>query len=287
MAVWDQYTGLIAGFESRLQTGATFTPRSYCDDPTIGPVGIYVNKEPAAKLLLTPLVQFINTNIAWDISQSVSTTSTIDTYDITFGGGGASDLSAQSWAGAKTGNVQYTTAGTYTVTATVTDVLGSVSKDAKQVVTIEPNNFQRVYIGTSDGGMYILTPAAGPTAANTGLTGNSTNFRAMRMHPAYKDLPTGNQHLWAATEDGVAYTTDGGDNWTEITEATLGTPTNDAADSPAPAAADPDNIDIAFDPQDINRVYLLRTTTSPNNRAWLYVSSDYGTTWSNTQVGTP
>jgi PKD repeat protein len=222
MAVWDQYTGLIAGFESRLQTGATFTPRSYCDDPTIGPVGIYVNKEPAAKLLLTPLVQFINTNIAWDISQSVSTTSTIDTYDITFGGGGASDLSAQSWAGAKTGNVQYTTAGTYTVTATVTDVLGSVSKDAKQVVTIEPNNFQRVYIGTSDGGMYILTPAAGPTAANTGLTGNSTNFRAMRMHPAYKDLPTGNQHLWAATEDGVAYTTDGGDNWIPPMAVTTG-----------------------------------------------------------------
>jgi hypothetical protein len=284
LATWDQYTGLIAGFESKLQTGKTFSPRSYCDDPTIGPVGIYVAKEPVAKLLLTPLVQFINTNIAWDISQSVSTTSTIDTYDIAFGGGGASDLSAQSWSGAKTGNVQFTTAGSYIVSATVTDVLGSVSKDARQVVTIEPSNFQRVYIGTTDGGMFILTPTTGPTAANTGLTGNSTNFRAMRMHPAYKELATDKQHIWAATEDGVAFSVDGGENWTEITEPTLGTPTNDAADSPAPAAADPDNIDLAFDPQDKDRVYLLRTTISPKKRTWLYTSDDYGTTWTNVQI---
>ncbi len=287
MATWDQYTGLIGGFENRLQTGKTFTPRSYCDDPTLGPVGIYIAKEPACKLLVTPLSQFINTNVAWDISQSVSTTSTLDTYDISFGGGGATDISGAAWSGAKTGNVQYTTPGIYTIAASVTDVLGSVSKDAQLTIHIFDSfvNLQRCYIGTTDGGMLILTPTTGPAAANTGLTGNHANFMIMRMHPAYKDLSPDQQHVWATTEDGVAFTVDGAANWTVISEATLGTPTNTAGDSPAPAAADPNNIDIAFDPQDSSRVYVVRTWVSPK-RTWLYKTDDYGATWSNTQVDT-
>lgn len=287
MATWDKYADPITGFENLLKTGKTFTPLSYCDDPSLGTVKIFLVKEPACKLLLTPTTQFINTNIAWDISQSVSTTSTIDTYDIAWGGAtDTGDLTAQAFSGAKTGNVQYTGIGTFTVQATVTDVLGTVSKPCKTTINIVLFvNLQRSYIGTTaGGGMFFLTPAGGPTAANTGLTGNHTNFRSMHMHPAYKDNPTGQQHIWAPTQDGVAFTTNGGDNWTVISEATLGTPTNDAGDSPAPAAADPDNIDLAFCPQDPDRVYLVRTTTSPNSRAWLYKTDDYGTTWSNTQV---
>jgi hypothetical protein len=109
----------------------------------------------------------------------------------------------------------------------------------------------------------------------------------MRMHPAYKDLPTGQQHIWAATEDGIGFTVDGADNWTIIALADLGVPTNDAGDSPAPAAADMTIVDVGFCPQDPDRIYVVGTTTSPNNRAWLYKTDDYGTTWSNTQVGTP
>jgi Neuraminidase (sialidase) len=103
------------------------------------------------------------------------------------------------------------------------------------------------------------------------------------MHPAYKHLPTGQQHLWATTEDGVAYTTDGAANWTVISEATLGTPVNDAGDSPAPTAANLENIDLAFCPQDPRRVYVLRTWASPK-RTWLYKTDDYGATWVNAQV---
>ncbi len=82
----------------------------------------------------------------------------------------------------------------------------------------------------------------------------------------------------------MSYSTDGAGTWTNIAESALGTPANSAADSPAPTAADLDNIDIAFDSQDDRRIYLLRTWASPK-RAWLYVSDDYGVTWANTQVG--
>lgn len=275
------------GLELRSRTGAKIYPRSYCDDPTIGPVGIYVAKAPVCKLEMDPVVQFINTNIAWDISNSISATSTIDTFDIEWGGAtDIGDLAGQDWqTDPLTGNVQYTTIGVYTVTASVTDLLGEQSSEIS--ITINIVDFvllQRCYIGTTDGGLFILTPSSGPTASNTGLTGNHANFRSVRLHPAYRDLPVGQQHLWAATQDGVAYTTDGAANWTVISEATLGTPENAAGDAPAPAASDPDNIDIAFDPQDPDRVYLLRTTTTPNDRAWLYYTDDYGTTWSNEQV---
>jgi len=286
VATWDKYLSPTTGFENQLRTGKTFTPRSYCDDPTLGPVALYILKEPVCKLLVTPLSQFTNTTVSWDISQSVSTTSTIDTYDINFGGGGATNVVGASFAGAKTGTVTYTSAGTFTIAATVTDVLGSKSKECKLTIDITADfiSLQRCYIGTDDGGLFILTPSGGPTANNTGLTGNHINFRSMRMHPAYRDLPTAQQHLWAATQDGVAFTVDGGANWSVISETTLGIPTNDAGDAPAPTAANPDNIDIGFDPQDQNRVYLVRTTTSPNDRTWLYKTDNYGTTWSNTQV---
>jgi len=281
MATWDRYTSKTTSLEVQSRVGAVFHIRSFCDDPS---GGVYVTKEPVCKLKMTPVVQFANTNIAWDISQSSSATGTIDTFDIAWGGTtDIGDLAAQDWATAsKTGNVQYTGTGKYTVTAYVTDTLGKRSREQKiEINIISYVGLQRTYIGTTDGGLFILTPASGPTASNTGLTGNHANFRSVRMHPAYKSLAAGDQHLWAATQDGVAYTTDGAANWNVISEATLGTPANDAADRIAPTASDPDNIDLAFDPTDDSRIYLLRTTTT---RVWLYYSDDYGSTWSNVQV---
>lgn len=286
MATWDRYKNTNpTGLEIRVRSGGTFHPRSYCDDPTLGPVGIYVAKEPVCKLSMTPNPQFSNTNIAWDISDSVSSTGTIDTFDIAWGGTtDIGDLADQAWASdPKTGNVQYTTPGTYTVTATVTDLLGKTSKEAKLTVTIIELE-ATAYIGTTDGGLFTLTPTAGPTAANTGLSGDQLKFRAVHIHPAYKDLASNQIHLWACTADGVSYSADGGGSWTNISKATLGAPENAAGDDPAPATADLDQIDIAFDPQDVNRVYLRRGTAT---RTWLYWTEDYGANWDNESVGLP
>jgi len=283
---FERYKTNTTSFETEVLIGKVFYIRSYCDD-TSGTT--YITKAPVCKLKMTPVVQFADTNIAWDISNSISATGTIDTFDIAWGGPvNLADLSGQSWAAdPKTGNIQYTALGTYTVTASVTDTLGAKSKEQKIEIRIIPAtgfvNLQRAYISTIDGGVFVLKPGGvDPTASNTGLTSNHINIRSIRMHPAYKSLPPNQQHIWAATQDGVAYTVDGAANWTVISEATLGTPTNTAADGTPPTATDPDNIDIAFDPQDARRVYLLRTTAT---RCWLYVTDDYGATWSNTQIG--
>lgn len=287
MTTWDRYKSLETSFEVRVRKGLVFKPRFYCDDNSFAalPDNLkpYLRKAPVAKLDVTPRLQFVNTNFSWDISASRSPTGTIDTFSIFFNGS-PTDLVDQDWSvDPKTGTMQYDTVGEYVVEAYVEDTLGVRSQTASVMVQVI-NQPQPAYIGTTDSGVYVLSPGSDPVQSNTGLTGNHTNVRALHMHPAYKELPIAQQHLWITTEDGVAFSVDGAQNWTPISKATLGTPENAAGDAPAPVTGDLDQIDLAFDPQDDNRVYVLRTTTSPL-RAWLYWTDDYGETWNNEQVG--
>jgi hypothetical protein len=289
LAVWDRYKTATTGLEIVVQLGKRFTPRFYCDDPT---GGVYVTKAPIAVLKLTPTNQFINTNIAWDVSQSVSATGTIDTFDLTFGGGGASDLTGQDWSvDPKTGNVQYTTVGEYTVTLYVTDTGGNRSQAAKKTVNIvDIQGISKVYIATSDTGMFTYLPGGSPTTANTGLSGGDLNINSGVLNPNYVHLSVSQHHYWFGCDTGVIYSTNGCSTYTKITKATLGDPTNTAGDASPPDTDDLDEIAIAFDPQDIRRVYLLRMTDATWNasndpRAFLYWTDDYGVTWSSFGVG--
>lgn len=245
-----------------------------------------------AKLKLTPTVQFINTNIAWDVGESDSATGTIDTFDLTFGGGGASDLTAQDWSvDPLTGNVQYTSTGTYTVTLYVTDTLSNRSQAAKQqVFVVDMHAISRQYTATSDTGLFVYAPGGTPTESNGDLTSGQKQFNSGRLNPHYAHLPTDQHHYWAAGPNRVVYTLDGGTNWSTITAATLGDPTNTAGDGTPPDTDDLDNHALCFDPQDIQRVYVLRITDSTWNasndpRVFLYWSDDYGATWSSFGVG--
>src|SRR3990172_171099 len=268
---WERYTEGPTGIEGEIWSGRAFTPRYYCDDPTVGLS--YVVKPPVCHLILTPRVQTLGQAIAWDISPSGSATSTISTYSINFGGGGVSNITGASWAGAKTGSVTYNATGVYTINPFVTDLLGAESQHCISTVEIvEPD--ERVYIGTTDLGVFVSDNGSTPAARNTGLSGDQLKLRALRVHPAYADLAGNQQHVWIATKDRVSYSTDGAATWANISKATLGTPVNTAEDSPAPATADLDQIDLAFDPQDSRRIYLLRVTTTPR-RAWLYMSDNY------------
>jgi len=263
-------------------TGLNFQPRFFCDDATT----VFDSKPAVAKLKMTPIVQFINTNIAWDVSASNHPTGTISTYDVSFGGGGASDLAAQSWAGAKTGNVQYTTVGIYHASATVTDTLSNISQPAKQKIIIidQIAAIARVFISTDDSGVYVYDPGGTPTQSNSGLTGDYLKVNSLAVNPHFATLPIANQHIWLGTVGGVAYSTDGAATWTTITPATLGDPTNTAADGSPPDTNDLDQVSVAFDPQDWRRVYVLRPTDATWNasftsRVYRYLTTDYGVTW--------
>lgn len=241
---------------------------------------------------MSPIVQFINTNIAWDVSQSVSASGTIDTWDLNFGGGGAANLSAQDWASdPKTGNVQYTTVGTYTAALTMTDTGGNVSQAAKQTIQIvDTIGFAKAYIATGDTGLFVYSAGGSPATSNTGLSGDDLIFSAGRLHRFTDDFGNTKHHYWACTGNGLAYSVNGGATWTTISRATLGDPTNTAGDGSPPDTDDLDQAAIAFDPQDWRRVYCLRMTNAAWNaandpRAFLYWTDDYGATWSSFGIG--
>ncbi len=282
---WERYTQGPTGLEGEIFSGRIFRPRYFCEDDVGLVLAIFATKPPVCELILTPRVQFLGQAIAWNIGASMSATSTISTFSIDFGGStDIGDLSGELWASDPlSGDVVYDDLGVYQVEAFVTDLLGTESQHCIQTVEIvEPE--ERVYIGTTDLGVFTSITGATPVASNTGLSGDQLKLRALRVHPAYADLAGSQQHVWIATKAGVSYSTDGGSNWVNISKATLGDPVNTAADDPAPATADLDQVDLSFDSQDDRRVYVLRVTTTPK-RAWLYLSTDYGASWVNYQVG--
>ena len=287
---WDRYKTNVTGFETVAQLGGNHQARFFCDD-AVG--GVYVTKAPVAKLKMTPQVQFVNTNIAWDVSASRTQSGTIDTFDLTFGGGGASDLTGQDWdVDPLTGNVQYTTVGQFTATLTVTDTLGNRSQPATLTIDIVDiaNGIAKVYIATSDTGIFTYVPGGTPVTANAGLSGGDLNVSMGRLNPNFANLPVAQQHYWFACDTGVIFSVDGAATWNKITKATLGDPTNTAGDGSPPDTDDLDEISIAFDPQDIRRVYVLRVTDPTWNasfdpRTFLYWSNDYGAAWFSFGVG--
>ena len=286
---WDRYKTPTTGFETIAQKGKSFAPRFMCDDA----IGVATTKAPVAKLKITPLVQFINTNLAWDVSASRTQSGTIDTFDLTFGGGGASDLAGQDWSSdPKTGNVQYMTVGRYTATLTVTDTLGNRSQPATLTVDIVDiaDGISKVYIATDDSGIFTYLPGGTPTAANTGLSGGDLNMNSGLLNPHFAHLPVGQQHYVAVNDNGFIISVDGCATYTKVTKATLGDPTNTAGDGSPPNTDDLDEIAVWFDPQDVRRVYLLRLTDATWNasfdpRAFLYWSDDYGAVWSSFGIG--
>lgn len=245
-----------------------------------------------AKLIMTPQVQFINTNIAWDVQNSRSPTDSIDTFDLSFGGGGASDLAAQDWSvDPLTGTVQYNAVGRYTASLTVTDTTGNRSQPATVTIDIvDVQGISKTYILTSDTGVFVYLPGGTPVTANTGLSGGDLNGNSGRLNPHFKNLPVGGQHYAGVNDNGFIISFDGAGTYTKVTKATMGDPTNTAGDASPPTTDDLDEIAIAFDPQDVRRIYVARFTDAAWNagndpRVYLYWSDDYAVTWSSFGVG--
>lgn len=281
MATWDRYTSKTTGFKVRVLKEGNFTSRSYCDD--VDATDVYTSKPPVAMIELDPIVQFVNVNVGWDVSNSRHPTGTIDTYDIDFGDGIISDVTAAAWSGAKTGNVQYTVPGYWTVTCTVTDTLGIISTPAKVQVHIvdDMDGLGYFYTGTTDVGPYYVD-SAGAADISENLTGDWLKLRSLKLHPQFRSLTRSLQHIWIATAAGIALSDNGGtDDWTLFTLAAMGEPNNATTET----SADLDVIDLAFDPTDWKTIAVFRTATG-TGVSWLYVTNDYGTTWTNYKAST-
>jgi PKD repeat protein len=108
-----------------------------------------VSKEPVAILTLSPNPICLGNAMAWDFTGSYSPSSTVASYGINFG-----DSNSDTGL---SGNHTYGAAGTYTVTATVTDGLGvtqTVTNEVNVIDCTDTNLLNNIYVSTDGSGVY-------------------------------------------------------------------------------------------------------------------------------------
>lgn len=124
----------VEGGKLYLNSGFVVNPRFFC---CISGTSVGVDKDPVARLSVSPTAFCTNTAVTADYSNSYSPSSTINAWEITWGDGNTSN---GVWPGAGTVNHPlggYVLPGTYTITLTVTDLLGATGVDTQQVDVID------------------------------------------------------------------------------------------------------------------------------------------------------
>lgn len=263
------------------ETGEVVSFKFWCCDE---PYNFSITKAPVPILSITPDIQCTAVNLTFNVDASYVPLGTLATWDINYGDGTSVN---GAWGPPGNQLKQYAAAGTYTVTATVTDTLGNSGSVQAQVLIVD------CAAGSVLAGyMYALSQTTGPwlrdmtavvptwTQMIRGLSGNWLNGRDLKVDPHRRDLPVASRHVWIATQAGVAKSTDNMATWA-LMYALMPQPLNTAGDVPASVKSDLDWLTITFNPMAIDEVYVLAGTAT---RTWIFWTTDGGASWLNWQV---
>lgn len=122
--------------------------RAYCCNIDSDAI-MNVSKEPVVILTLSPNPICLGSAMAWDFTGSYAPGSTVTSRDINFG-----DTNTDSGV---SGNHTYAAAGTYTVTATVTEGGGTTQTVTEEVNVIDCSDsllLNNIYASTDGSGVY-------------------------------------------------------------------------------------------------------------------------------------
>ena len=251
------------------------------------PYSFSIEKAPVARLNIAPDTQCANVAIAANLDNSYVPLGTIATWRISWGDGTADDVPGPAFPPGNRPHT-YTTAGTYTMVATVTDTLGNSGSVQVQVLIVDCTDailIEQMYALSQTAGPYVrdmtVVPPAVPAWVQRarGLTGTYLQGVDLKLDPHTKDLPFGQRHVWIVTNEGPARSTTDCAFWSRLA-AKLPVPRNGAG----VVVADLSWYCVAFNPRNVNEVYILAGIIAPNNRAWVYFTTDGGVTWDNWQV---
>lgn len=256
----------------RFVLGLTFQFRAFCCD--IDSDGIMgVAKQPVPVLSITPNPVCLGDAIAWDLSDSYAPGSAIVSYAI--------DMDDGTQYFVASGNHTYGAVGTYTVVATVAEGLGKSQTLEYEVEVIDCT--EGLLVGwvyaslDGDGVWYYDMDSATWTERNNGLTGSALNVNSLALRPGDKRLPNTVHQMFAATDDGLYRTYNGGRSWSKLN---LPDPSNDEfADAPAATIDELVFHKVVYSREDPDLLWALASKASPA-RIWVYNTDDDTATWS-------
>ena len=197
--------------------------RAYCCD--IDSVSIEgIEKEPVIFLDISANPVCAGQSISWDISNSYAPGSTLTGWEVDFGDdtapAGGSDFPNDTTSGSHT----YDEVGTYLLEATIVEGLGKDQTSKVEITVVDcteaptlPNLWS--YASTDGQGVLFIdwsqeTPAW--ENRNVGLSTDALNVRSLVIDPRTRHLNPESHILWAATQDGVYKTINGGNEWSKI-----------------------------------------------------------------------
>ena len=279
------------GAVQQLASGIEIAPRCFCCLSGLGvgplyPQGIY--KDPVAVVSLSVRQVCTGDPVTADYSRSWAPSSTIATWAISWGDGQAS---GGAFPGA--GTVAhplggYVLAGTYTVTLTVTDIIGATGEDTMEIDVVDcagplppgpaPGPF-KVFAACGASGVWYSEDGGLTWTDRSGAGFAGDRVFDLKVNPA--TIPQVSKEVWAATESGLFKTIDTGLSWVRIF---LPNPEEYGPGSRilVPVAS------ITVDTVDPNRVFVLgHDNIGAVDYVWLFRTQDGGTTWDYANVGVP
>lgn len=255
----------------RFTLGHVFQFRAFCCD--IDSDGIMgVAKQPVPVLDLSPNPVCLGNAVAWDLSNSYAPGSAIVSYAI--------DMNDGTQYFVASGNHTYAAAGTYTVTATVTEGLGKTQSIEYEVEVIDCPGalITFAYVTQYGGGVWMgdFTGSVTWNERNTGLSGDALNVNSIALRPGDKRLPPNVHQLYAATDGGLFHTKNGGLSWAQIM---LPDPSNaEFGDIPAATISQLKFVKVVYSREDPDYLWVLASKTTPD-RLWVFSTLDGGTSW--------